>query len=602
MTNLVDTSRRNYASTLAVLLLFLWRCSQDVDFGDVVTEPVLREAVVRMAHRPSADTVAAVIVALSEASPNPDAHAPAVGTCASEELDTTIREFFRYYLVKPDGSVKDASSITAWGSHLRYVLRLEVVRRVAAGGSTAQFNDDLRRVAYPSLVPTAFHAITAMDRLAAAFDATDTGEATVEFDDSKRGGKSGHARMALWTLQTDPRVYVDIGHLGRQIRQLQDTIASALHEITGGLRIPKLDQYKPVGREASFVGGSDVPNHGDKMLARLSTTDKGSELFMGPGQYRKAVAEELLTSSAAILDKLLTLVHLVSGMPARGTELATYTVTTGISPRTVQFGKNTVMIVQTTGKTDSWQPRTRVILRFLDVRSAELLLAYLSLVRPVEVSILKQLRPNSTQAADTAHALFIRNGRRMTDDDIRTTIASVLETCLGFSLNMSTLRHVMIAFGREHLVADRIAAFHEHLQAVDIQAGHSARTAAERYAIEPGHLVATNVQEEFFAASSGWHAALGLHSAAGSTSKRRSGNKLVRFALLHDDADRAVRSDGWCYADSTTTSTSTTAAAAAAAPVSAPSTSSTMSAAYSTTGTAALPLCPCCCVRLLRFG
>lgn len=92
-----------------------------------------------------------------------------------------------------------------------------------------------------------------------------------------------------------------------------------------------------------------------------------------------------LNRTSELLDMLLVLIHLTSGQPARGTELQQYLLTnTENAGRNLFVCKDTLMLVQEYSKTGSMIGRDLAIARFLPPAVAQLLLKYVSIVRPLE--------------------------------------------------------------------------------------------------------------------------------------------------------------------------------------------------------------------------
>lgn len=82
---------------------------------------------------------------------------------------------------------------------------------------------------------------------------------------------------------------------------------------------------------------------------------------------------------------LLGLIHLVSGMPARGEEYTTMiTCNMGPIPRSVYLINSRICLLTTYNKTRAQAQRNNVIPRFLDLISSKLFVWIIGVIRPVQ--------------------------------------------------------------------------------------------------------------------------------------------------------------------------------------------------------------------------
>jgi hypothetical protein len=245
------------------------------------------------------------------------------------------------------------------------------------------------------------------------------------------------------------------------------------------------------------------------------------------------------------LGHLLCLVHLTSGQPARGTELLSLqhenTATNGL--RNIFIFNSLVAVVPRYHKGYNRDKTLKTVYRFLPREVGSLLVWYLWLVRPFYM--LLQHQPAISQQdrhykLSTSSFLWPdANGtQHRTSQYLSKIILRATMRWMGQEINLSTLRHLLIAFDRKinqasgplqelsQQEADDIINKAE-AEAQEMQAGHSPKTAHTVYALDISKVFAhkQHLASMHYKASSQWHKALGFDNNQSSTDLKTSDNR-----------------------------------------------------------------------------
>ena len=242
--------------------------------------------------------------------------------------------------------------------------------------------------------------------------------------------------------------------------------------------------------------------------------------------WKKKRVKSYLDAIQTFLQRLLLLVHMTGGQPARGTELLTLQWRNsqhGIR-RNIFLENGLVTFVTSYHKGYSITGSTKIIHRYLPPEVSELLVYYLWLVVPF-VKQLECLTPGFEPTSTTSSLLWSRS---ITDKSGHRQDVPWPSKCLSdvlakeFSQHLSTRasiivwRHSAIAITRRHL--GRLGFKRDYdgkeeiLNVADHQAAHSSMLAGQLYArgIEeaPGHIAP--IRAEYRAISRAWHSCLGF--------------------------------------------------------------------------------------------
>jgi hypothetical protein len=253
-----------------------------------------------------------------------------------------------------------------------------------------------------------------------------------------------------------------------------------------------------------------------------------------------AEARKYLATACSFQELLMSLVHLTSGQPARASELSISSLrnlTTG-KQRSITVVKETVMVQETYNKSRSKIGSDRTVCRFLDQRTATLLVNYIVFVRPLETWLFTAVNASLDQEETGAKVyrdfLWVRNGKVVSDDRLRSAFKTNMFKFANIDISWGLYRHCAIGFMTKLVMfktSPNLLPFHE-------QASHTKETAEISYAIsnETSTAVGNTALESFFICSKQWHELLGLAVAAQppSDTPKEPALEIIRPAILVD--------------------------------------------------------------------
>ena len=232
----------------------------------------------------------------------------------------------------------------------------------------------------------------------------------------------------------------------------------------------------------------------------------------------------------AFLQTLFLLVHFTSGQPGRLTEVSSIQIENSHNNgcRNIFLFQDHVALVPRYHKGYNRDKSLKVIYRYLPRQVGELLVHYLSLVRPFYRVV------NTLESAAAgphyyqARSPFLwsdKNGKQYTSSS---TFADLMKRTtrrlLGIAICPSLMRHLLIAFGRKNdqkkeghvqmLTPEELDEFINDVEsdARDLQAGHTSNTATAVYALETHHIFRKPyaAPEANLKISRAWHMSLGF--------------------------------------------------------------------------------------------
>lgn len=209
------------------------------------------------------------------------------------------------------------------------------------------------------------------------------------------------------------------------------------------------------------------------------------------------------------IEVLIPLLQIMSGQPARCTELATTQIrNSNTARRSLMLVNKRLVNILSYSKTRSMTGRPRLVPRFLDKRISSLLAIYLIVVRPIEVFFMRRL-VGDERANDHATYLFSKIEGRMGGKEVARTFEKVLRRSW-IPLTSRMYRHVCTAFTRE-LLRGKSSRTQVWLP-YDEQAAHSAETAESRYgrSISDHRNITSHEFVAYYAASVSWQKLLGF--------------------------------------------------------------------------------------------
>jgi hypothetical protein len=251
------------------------------------------------------------------------------------------------------------------------------------------------------------------------------------------------------------------------------------------------------------------------LLSRILQIDKLREEFTYANHFRKVVWDKKVVQTYykqvdAFLERLLLLIHVVSGQPARGTEITGLQHTNTTFHRNIFIEDGLVALVTSYHKGYTCTGSTKIIHRYLPKELSELVVYYLWIIHPF-LRELDLLMPGPKPLGSS----FLWPDKEGSWSSQRLSTVLKRETIDAFKapITIPVYRHVAIAISRRHLdgggfkrdydIGDRIG---------DLQTTHTSWTAGRLYArgLEevPGHVEARRAG--FRAVSREWHNFLGF--------------------------------------------------------------------------------------------
>jgi hypothetical protein len=233
--------------------------------------------------------------------------------------------------------------------------------------------------------------------------------------------------------------------------------------------------------------------------------------------WKKKAVQAYLDKVDAFLERLLLLIHMTGGQPARGTELMglQHSNSAQGQHRGVFVKEGLIGTVTSYHKGYNITGSTKIIHRYLPKEVSELLVYYLWLVLPfwqqLDILVYKRKDPPST---------FLWPKDRGTWDPSRLTrvIAREARLYLDTTLGILTYRHLAIAISWQHLSCGGFKRdYGVDKKIADEQATHGSWIAGTIYARglqeAPGHVKARS--SEYRAVSREWHSFLGFRTYLG---------------------------------------------------------------------------------------
>ena len=224
------------------------------------------------------------------------------------------------------------------------------------------------------------------------------------------------------------------------------------------------------------------------------------------GDWNRARIEEWLGKHNEIIESFFMLIHLSSGMPARGTELETYKIAnTDLDQRSVYLSMDTIMLVGRYWKGRVKAGHDRIVSRYLPKVIAELLVKYIIFIKPVHEYFCKKFTYGNSEDAGENY-LFASFGQRLEAKDLLLIFKKRFLCAAGVNLGFADYRHAAQGFANE-LIYKSIESSSLNV-ILDHQAAHSTPTASRYYARsknEDHPAIDRDAGYDFFRASIAWH-------------------------------------------------------------------------------------------------
>ena len=276
------------------------------------------------------------------------------------------------------------------------------------------------------------------------------------------------------------------------------------------LRHPKIDYSFITSRENGFVKFQD-------RLLNVLLKDRLIRPFFvkrvrgGKIEWNKDGCKKWLKRTKAFLETLLPVIHIAYDQPARAEELATMLIKNRINAmRSVYFSRELVMLAGGYSKTRSTTGKDKLIARFLPEEVSDLLIKYLSLVRPMEAFIAEEI---DCEAFENYEKMLFTDEERAWDGERLSNIFLREMNAWGpASMGFREYRQLIKLFMRKKLKELNWDEDEDDVR--DKQAGHGSRTAGLRYDLTSDDMAGLTPDEllAFFRVSQEWHRLLGFKS------------------------------------------------------------------------------------------
>ena len=240
-------------------------------------------------------------------------------------------------------------------------------------------------------------------------------------------------------------------------------------------------------------------------------------------------AKQVLTLYDNFIENLLLVVHIGSGIPARGSELATYSIVNGeSSSRTVRIMDNLVYFLPSYNKTRQLTVKDRIIARFLDSKCSKLVAIDILIVRP----FISKLAVCIYGSIGTVYLknLFVLKGISLTGEKIGCIFVNLFARYAGVHISISEYRDIakyycnMLNIERLSQLENEISdEYGNALVDFDSQAGHSESISNMYYGLSTNesNLVREHQLAKFKFISLLWHKKILQVNSTTNLSKRK---------------------------------------------------------------------------------
>ncbi|KAH0542813.1 hypothetical protein FGG08_002861 [Glutinoglossum americanum] len=252
------------------------------------------------------------------------------------------------------------------------------------------------------------------------------------------------------------------------------------------------------------------------LLSRILADRELAQQFMHTdrGIWKQGRVNDYMDKMSLFMEKLLVLVHMSAGQPARSRELLSlrYCNTEKGGHRCIFIENGLMAIVTFYDKGYNIRGTEKIIHRYLPQEVGELLLLYIWLVLPLRQQLGKLVYGDDE--IPTAFLWSMDRHKKWTTERVSTVLKRECDMLIGVPLNISSYRHIAIAMSNRYMKKtrfdkdeDKKDEDEQHDEAIDKQSSHTAETAGSIYArhIEeaPSHI--QHIRYGFRQSSIEWH-------------------------------------------------------------------------------------------------
>ena len=167
-------------------------------------------------------------------------------------------------------------------------------------------------------------------------------------------------------------------------------------------------------------------------------------------EWNKDGCEKWLKRTKAFLEILMTVIHIVYGQPARAEELGTVMIRNQLNGmRGIFWSRERVMLTVGYTKTRSTTGKDKLIARYLPKGVGDLLVKYLSIVRPMEAFIAEQIESEAFDKYEKM--LYTDHERAWSGRQLSEIFMRQMNEWGPVAMGFQEYRQVAISFMRKHL-------------------------------------------------------------------------------------------------------------------------------------------------------
>ncbi|KAG8784530.1 hypothetical protein FRC12_018574 [Ceratobasidium sp. 428] len=284
-------------------------------------------------------------------------------------------------------------------------------------------------------------------------------------------------------------------------------------DINESTRIP--DDHSETKPGYSYLTNPDGPFHGmqDTLAAKFLSSGRAASLYEreldqnGDNIWKPEGVARWLEHYETATRHLVTLTHLLSGQPARGTELALAKLMNDLNRVREMYymGKGRLAIVLFYNKTSGVTGKDRMVAHCVLWRITRLFFLLHGLVRPFALQLIHKNLGAEARRIQEVYAFALR-GAMNSSRDISLDLRYFFRQYLNMDIGLRKYRHLAIAIMRKFLL-EYIGPMERALAIVDAQAGHGSIIAGTHYAVEAAKVYEIDAEtlNRFFLCSVSWY-------------------------------------------------------------------------------------------------
>ncbi|EPQ50228.1 hypothetical protein GLOTRDRAFT_134134 [Gloeophyllum trabeum ATCC 11539] len=433
----------------------------------------------------------------------------------------TVR-FLALLTLKPDGSHKDPHQVTPTIARLVYCMRLFFLAHIKAIAQQSYHGDE--EIAckaasrwFTEKVESPFNALRSLQHRASAMAYKTSSQPRVYWLD-RTGYTSMLYRGTKITQQDLQTIFT---------RMEKTAIELWERDILCGMKVDWVDWSNIVddlvNTDVGYCFLTDRRNHTfgnhDILLGTIMDNAAARETLLmktnyGDGwEWNKDFIRLWLSNYAIFEGILLARCEMLSGAPARGTEITSMTfrnTLTRTARNLVAYGPY-LSIVTLYHKTGGLTGSDRLLPHALDALTADLIIQNLAVARPFAQFLVHLLHHGEADVKKLyQEQLFVNNCKLFDTQDLSNIMARFTLPVLGIELGVNAWRHVSTSWKRKHCAEMYELAEEDMQESADIaQAGHTSNTENRIYGLSQFALA--TLPEDFIPlfldASTRWHIA-----------------------------------------------------------------------------------------------